>query len=216
MQNMYTSVMEKRGQGDPDIGAAHAGSDGNDRFGVAVAPGELRIVQDLLNTASIRSAGGDVPDLLDAPDTAARWLDAYGIAGDSPGVSDLRTLRDAIRRSLVERDHGPDHDDDARPAAVESVARVRLEADGTVRIVPGSVGIPALGQRVLLAIYDAQLAGTWRRLKLCRNPLCAVAFWDSSRNTSGVWHDVRTCGNVANLRKSRARRGRPGRNLPTS
>ncbi|KUN89265.1 hypothetical protein AQJ64_00875 [Streptomyces griseoruber] len=216
MQNVYTSVMEKRGQGDPDIGAAPVGSDGNDRFGVAVAPGELRIVQDLLNTASIGRAGGDVPDLLDAPDSAARWLGAYGITGDSPGVSDLRTLRDAIRRSLVERDHGPDRDAGARPAAVESVARVRLEADGTVRFVPGSVGIPALGQRVLLAIYDAQLAGTWRRLKLCRNPLCAVAFWDSSRNTSGVWHDVRTCGNVANLRKSRARRGRPGQNLPTS
>src|SRR5687768_86242 len=111
MQNVYTSVMEKRGQGDPDIGAAHAGSDGNDRFGVAVAPGELRIVQDLLNTASIPKAGGDVPDLLDAPATAARWLGAYGIAGDSPGVSDLRTLRSAIRRSLVERDHGPDRDD---------------------------------------------------------------------------------------------------------
>ncbi|WP_079141222.1 CGNR zinc finger domain-containing protein [Streptomyces sp. LUP47B] len=207
--------MEKHGKGDPDIGAAHAGSDGDDRFGVAVAPGELRIVQDLLNTASIRSAGGDVPDLLDAPDTAARWLDAYGIAGDSPGLSDLRTLRDAIRRSLAERDHGPNHDDDARPAAVESAAHVRLESDGTVRVVPGSVGIPALGQRVLLAIYDAQLGGTWSRLKLCRNPLCAVAFWDSSRNTSGVWHDARTCGNVANLRKSRARRAGPGRNLPT-
>jgi predicted RNA-binding Zn ribbon-like protein len=215
MQNAYTYVMEKRGKDDSDIGATQAGSDGNSRFGVAVAPGELRIVQDLLNTASIRRAGGDVPDLLDAPDTAARWLDAYGIAGDSPGVGDLRTLRAAIRRSLAERDHDPDRDDGDRPAAVESVARVRLDADGTVRLAPGSVGIPALGQRVLLAIYDAQLAGTWRRLKLCRNPLCAVAFWDSSRNTSGVWHDVRTCGNVANLRKSRARRGRPGPNLPT-
>jgi hypothetical protein len=72
-----------------------------------------------------------------------------GIAGDSPGVGDLRTLRDAIRRSLVERDHDPDRDDGARPAAVESVVRVRFEADGTVRFVPGPVGIPALGQRVL-------------------------------------------------------------------
>ncbi len=215
MQNVYTYVMEEHGKDGPDIGAGHAGGDGNSRFGVAVAPGELRIVQDLLNTASIRRAGGDVPDLLDAPDTAARWLDTYGVAGDSPGVGDLRTLRDAIRRSLVERDHGPDRDDGDRQAAVESVARLRLEADGSVRLVPGSVGIPALGQQVLLAIYDAQLAGTWRRLKLCRNPLCAVAFWDNSRNTSGVWHDVRTCGNVANLRKSRARRGRPGPNLPT-
>src|SRR3954462_1249159 len=86
MQNVYTYVMEEHGKDGPDIGAGHAGGDGNSRFGVAAAPGELRIVQDLLNTASIRRAGGDVPDLLDAPDTAARWLDTYGVAGDSPGV----------------------------------------------------------------------------------------------------------------------------------
>src|SRR3954447_2431522 len=188
--------MEKPGQSDPAAGAAAAGGDGNDRYGLALAPGELRIVQDLLNTASIQGAAGDVPDLLDAPASAARWLGAYGIASDSPGVSDLRTLRDAIRRSLVERDHDRDRSDGPSPATVESVARVRLDPDGTVRFGPDQVGIPALGQRVLLAIYDAQLTGSWRRLKLCRNPLCEVAFWDSSRNTSGVWHDVRTCGNV--------------------
>ncbi|MFJ7217466.1 CGNR zinc finger domain-containing protein [Amycolatopsis sp. NPDC098790] len=174
------------------------------RFRVAVAPGELRIVQELLNSASISKAGGDVPDLLDAPDTAARWLAAYGIPGDSPGVGDLRTLRDALRRSLIERDHDPAGD--TTPAAVETTVRVRLDADGAVHIGPGSTGIPALGERVLLAVHEAQLTGAWRRVKLCRNPQCLVAFWDGSRNTSGVWHDVRTCGNVANLRKSRARR----------
>ncbi|MGV9881539.1 CGNR zinc finger domain-containing protein [Streptomyces sp. NPDC003006] len=45
-----------------------------------------------------------------------------------------------------------------------------------------------------------------RRLKTCRNPLCRVAFYDRSRNNSGVWHDVKTCGNAANLRAYRARR----------
>ena len=65
--------------------------------------------------------------------------------------------------------------------------------------------------RALLAIHDAQVTGAWRRMKVCRNPECEVAFWDSSRNTSGVWHDGRTCGNVANLRESRARRSATGR-----
>jgi predicted RNA-binding Zn ribbon-like protein len=36
--------------------------------------------------------------------------------------------------------------------------------------------------------------------------VCPCAFYDRSRNNSRVWHDVRTCGNVANLRASRARR----------
>ncbi|MFD7815769.1 CGNR zinc finger domain-containing protein [Streptomyces sp. NPDC059785] len=199
--------MEKPGQQDEDVDAGDTTGTGNERFRIAVAPGELRVVQDLLNTAPIQKAGGDVPDLLDAPDTAARWLRVYGVEGDHPGMSDLRVLRDAVRRSLAERDHGPHHDDGgAGSPTFETRAVVRLEADGSVRFLPGTPSIPALIQRVLLAMYDAQLTGTLRRLKLCRNPKCLVAFWDSSRNTSGVWHDVRTCGNAANLRKSRARR----------
>jgi len=52
----------------------------------------------------------------------------------------------------------------------------------------------------------AQRADTWRRLKLCRNAVCNSAFYDRSKNNSGVWHDVKMCGNAANLRASRARR----------
>jgi predicted RNA-binding Zn ribbon-like protein len=60
----------------------------------------------------------------------------------------------------------------------------------------------AVWAEVLLAQHDGQ----WTRLKICRNPVCPCAFYDRSRNNSRVWHDVRTCGNVANLRASRARR----------
>ena len=52
----------------------------------------------------------------------------------------------------------------------------------------------------------AQQAGTWSRLKLCHNAQCRTAFYDTSRNNSGVWHDVSTCGNSANLRAFRERR----------
>lgn len=46
----------------------------------------------------------------------------------------------------------------------------------------------------------------WRRLKQCHNPDCRSTFYDRSKNTSGVWHSVKVCGNAANLRASRARR----------
>jgi len=39
-----------------------------------------------------------------------------------------------------------------------------------------------------------------------RNERCPSTFYDHSRNNSSVWHDVRTCENLANLRASRARR----------
>ena len=85
-----------------------------------------------------------------------------------------------------------------------------LAQDGTVSVAPSADGAASLRGRALLAIRDAQVTGAWQRLKVCRNPECRVAFWDSSRNSSGVWHDVRTCGNVVNLRNSRARRANQG------
>ncbi|MGA4847097.1 CGNR zinc finger domain-containing protein [Streptomyces sp. G5(2025)] len=55
-------------------------------------------------------------------------------------------------------------------------------------------------------MYEEQRSDTARHLKACRNPLCRVAFYDRSRYDSGVWHDVKTRGNAANLRAYRARR----------
>ncbi|MGX1763100.1 CGNR zinc finger domain-containing protein, partial [Streptomyces lydicus] len=52
---------------------------------------------------------------------------------------------------------------------------------------------------------DAQSKGTWARLKTCRNPRCQGAFYDRSRNNSGVWHDLHACGMPSNTRAHRAR-----------
>ncbi|WP_230486657.1 CGNR zinc finger domain-containing protein [Nocardioides anomalus] len=63
----------------------------------------------------------------------------------------------------------------------------------------------------LLALADLELllaraAGVLARLKVCANPDCGAAFFDASKNSSRRWHDVKTCGNTANLRASRERR----------
>jgi predicted RNA-binding Zn ribbon-like protein len=63
-----------------------------------------------------------------------------------------------------------------------------------------------LADLVLAALYEGQLAGTRMRLKTCRNPQCPLAFYDRSRNASGVWCSVRICGNAINLRAHRERR----------
>ena len=56
-----------------------------------------------------------------------------------------------------------------------------------------------------LCYLRSPLADTRRRRKICRDPRCGVAFYDRSRNNNGVWHDLKTCGNAANLRSCRAR-----------
>ncbi|MBY6414519.1 CGNR zinc finger domain-containing protein [Rhodococcus sp. BP-252] len=89
----------------------------------------------------------------------------------------------------------------------EADLRISLARNGTVEVHAFPDGsIAALTGVVMMAVFAAQQSREWSRMKLCRNPRCAVAFWDRSRNTSAAWHDVRTCGNVENLRKSRARR----------
>ena len=176
------------------------------RFDVIEAPGELATVQSLLNTAAVSKRGPASPDLLDAPDTAAAWLASLGAPTDQPGLGELRRLRDALRAALIRRDHEPAATDPAGGEISMSMP-LRLSLDGTVT--GGDREREPTALRVLRAVYAAQLTGQWSRLKVCRNPECRVAFWDSSRNSSAVWHDSRTCGNLANLRNSRARRRGP-------
>lgn len=84
-------------------------------------------------------------------------------------------------------------------------ARLSLGADGRLAFETRD-----LADELWLCVALAQRDGSWARLKLCRNAECGSAFYDRSRNNSGVWHDVRSCGNTANLRAYRARRKATG------
>ena len=60
--------------------------------------------------------------------------------------------------------------------------------------------------RVLVEMYNAQLIGTWRRLKVCHNARCHEVFFDQSKNNSRTWFDTAACANALNLRAYRERR----------
>jgi predicted RNA-binding Zn ribbon-like protein len=192
------------------------------RYGLAPAPGALGLAQDLLNTAP----AGHKPDLLaDLPsartwvsEATAQWSAATGLPApevvlDAGDLHLLRAFRDDLREVIAgEHDRAPDTGPaapDTRPAApvlYTAAAALQLGADGSVRLHPQETGPQALVMLVLAALFEDQQAGTGRRLKTCRNPRCQVAFYDRSRNASGVWHSVRVCGNAINLRAHRERR----------
>ncbi|MFZ4840884.1 CGNR zinc finger domain-containing protein [Mycetocola saprophilus] len=146
--------------------------------------------------------------------------DALGHAlGDPARLRELRdTLRAALTESAVAAEEadsyphgGPAVGASADPAPAPAgfppaTITLGLRPDGTVAPTPAGTGWDAALAEVLLWVYRSQLEGTWPRLKVCRNPECGVAFYDRSRNSSGVWHDALVCGNVANLRASRARK----------
>jgi len=48
--------------------------------------------------------------------------------------------------------------------------------------------------------------GTWSRLKVCANEACGRVFHDGSRNRSGRWCSMATCGNRMKSRAYRRRR----------
>ncbi len=176
-----------------------------ERLRLAPAPGGLALVQDMLNT---RQIGRHALDLLGTVDGARYWLQQAQAQrpGDDGWVRDLseqemtalRALRADVERLVSEGD-GHTEGPVARTALVLSPA-------GELRLEPAGQGLSRFAAEVWAQVFLAQLAGTWKRLKLCHNPPCASAFYDRSKNNSGVWHDVKMCGNAVNLRASRARR----------
>ncbi|MFE1996311.1 CGNR zinc finger domain-containing protein [Streptomyces parvulus] len=180
-----------------------------ERYRIRPAPGGLALVQELLNTRGITPYAMDALAEQTAArqwlrDTTAYWAGEHG--WDTPSaapadadVQQVMTLRDRLERMTA--GHPPT---ETGPTTVTLTPA--LTADGTVTLSPqGSPG-PWLEAAVWAEVLLAQHDHTWKRLKLCKEPQCRSAFYDRSRNNSGVWHDVRTCGNAANLRASRARR----------
>ncbi|GAA1710888.1 CGNR zinc finger domain-containing protein [Fodinicola feengrottensis] len=170
----------------------------NDRYGLGYAPRGLVFVQELLNTRPVRP--GSSADLLATDEDAQRWLAgalAERIALRAGDAAKLRDFRATVRAVL-------EHNTDV-PAVGSVALAARMEAGGEVTLEPRGEGWRRVASLVLLEIFVAQRLDTWRRLKICRNDPCQVAFYDRSRNNSAVWHNARICANAVNLRASRAR-----------
>lgn len=179
------------------------------RYGCAAAPGGLGLVQDFLNTRAIRGYGPDLlADVRLAGDWAASavrvWSSARGVDLQPPELAgaDLVKLR-ALRTTVEQLLSG--EPSSARGAGAV-VASFTLTDAGEVRLDPSGRGWRWLASALWGEILLSQQAGTWRRIKQCHNHRCGATFYDRSKNNSGVWHDVKTCGNAINLRASRARR----------
>ncbi len=187
-----------------------------DRYGLFAAPGGLGFVQDVANTASAGRPRG--ADLLGDLESAQTWLDgalgSWCALNDAPNdrvvlqerdLEPLRDLRADVHTLLATR-----ADPSLAAARLKSATvTARVHPDGTVRLEPRADGWRRVAAIVLIEAFVAQQQDSWRRLKVCRNERCRAAFYDRSRNTSAVWHDVRYCGNAINLRASRARRRKP-------
>lgn len=179
------------------------------------APGRLELLRQLLNTVDLESG----EEGFESPAALTAWLDARGLLRGRArlGADDLANaieFRETLR-DVLEANAGHGDAPEARRRLDKIAARIpmRVQIGGHARLEPErGDGIQAAIGRLLAIAYEAELDGTWRRLKVCRSDTCRWAFYDSSRNRSGSWCTMAICGNRM---KGRAfRRRRPARATP--
>ena len=177
------------------------------------APGRLETVRSYVNSVDLE----DGTDELSSPDALVRWLGEHELLDDGEAATataaDLRravAVREALRDLLLAQ-----HDDETLPppdavtTLKETARRSRVELcfrpDGSVTIEPCRPGVDGALGRLLGIVAEAQREGTWSRLKACPWDTCRWAFYDHSRNRSGVWCNMAVCGNRAKVKAFRER-----------
>jgi predicted RNA-binding Zn ribbon-like protein len=182
-----------------------------DHTGSKPAPGRLRLIQ-----AFVNSAEPGREDFGSAADVREWLLERELIDADARvDDEDVRSVRDAREalRSMLLANNGASPD----VAALETVERLvrrsrltlRFQPDGSAVLAADASGIEgALGTLFAIA-FEAIIEGSWRRLKACPDDGCKWAFFDNSRNSSGTWCTMSTCGNRQKARHYRDRKRSP-------
>jgi len=160
-------------------------------------PGAVGLMQDFLNTIDIESE----TDLIASPDALAAWLAEKRLVDGAAKLSveehrRVLQLRERLRDALEATTHGATANDAvAQLDAIAADVPLRIRFGAAARLEPARQrSAPALGP-ILGTVYDALGSEAAARLKVCRNDGCRWAFYDTSRNRSGVWCSMAICGN---------------------
>jgi predicted RNA-binding Zn ribbon-like protein len=173
-------------------------------------PHDLDLLIDFVNTVEPEVG----TDSIATPARLRAWLTQWQLLSpDAPSPTRGEhtraiDLREALRAMMLANNGGPR---DPRAATeVDQAARrgrlsVRFAHDGSVSLGPCGTGFDDALASLLVPLAWASLDGSWRRVKACRQSICREAFYDHSRNLSGVWCDMALCGNRTKVRSYRAR-----------
>jgi predicted RNA-binding Zn ribbon-like protein len=172
------------------------------------APGDLELVRAFLSVHDHLAGTSD--SLAPGLDTIAWWLGQRGLIDPDvePDRADLRLAADVLEalRSRVRENMGAQRDPDTirilDDAAHATGLAVRFGAEG---LAPTTEGVRGALGRILAIAFLSEVEGTWSRFKMCSSPVCRSVFWDRSKNRSGRWCTMKSCGNRAKVRAYRER-----------
>jgi predicted RNA-binding Zn ribbon-like protein len=175
------------------------------------APGTLALIQLFVNTQYGRKQRSHVE--LAHPAQLRDWLVQHDLLTEDTPVTegDFRRviqLREALRNLLYANNEG-----ELLPAQVEVLNHlassapltVRFDHNGETKLKPDFAGVDGAIAQLIGIVFTAMTDGTWARLKACRNEYCQRAFYDVSKNYSGAWCSMATCGSRFKARTYRHR-----------
>ncbi|TAM72892.1 zf-CGNR multi-domain protein [bacterium] len=174
-------------------------------------PGQLDTLKRFLNTVDLD--GGS--DELDSPQALGRWLADVGLLDPASEVSrydaaravEVReAFRDVIFANTCHTE--PDAAALATLSAAGSAARYRVSFhphEGP-QLEACAEGVEGALARLVAIMAQAMLDGSWGRFKACRRDGCRWAFFDWTKNQSGVWCSMAACGNREKARRYQARK----------
>jgi predicted RNA-binding Zn ribbon-like protein len=172
------------------------------------APGDLELVRTFVNTLDLFRS-----DTVATTEALRAWLAERQLIGSEAAVSQA-DLTQAVRvrealRDLAEANAGESVPREAletlRSAAERAALRLAFTDDGRLALEPLADGVDGALAQLLEIVHRAMHAGTWARLKACRDKTCRYLYYDHSKNRSAAWCDMATCGNRNKARRRRAR-----------
>jgi predicted RNA-binding Zn ribbon-like protein len=173
------------------------------------APQPLYLVQRFVNTVDLESG----EDELTSPEALRDWFAERGLmeGSEKVGPADLRRaidVREGLRAVLLQNNGLP-----LDSERVERLDRAVRRAGVRVRFTPGkdpelvsdAEGVDGAIARLMAIVAAAVEHGRWERLKACPREECEWAFYDKSKNRSGRWCTMESCGNIEKAKAFRER-----------
>jgi predicted RNA-binding Zn ribbon-like protein len=174
------------------------------------APQPLYLVQRFVNSVDLESG----EDELATPEALRDWFAERGLMDADASVSsaDLRRaidVREGLRAVLLQNNGLPL--DEQRVERLDQAVgragvRVRFAPGRDPELVADCEGVDGAIARLMAIVAAAVEHGRWERLKACPRDECEWAFYDKSKNRSGRWCTMESCGNIEKAKAFRERR----------
>jgi predicted RNA-binding Zn ribbon-like protein len=181
-----------------------------DTAAAKTAPEPLYLVQRFVNSVDLESG----EDELTNPEVLRAWFAERDLMekGDDVTAADLKRaidVREGLRAVLLENNGLPLDEKRVEKldrAVGRASVRVRFTPGRDPELVAGVNGVDGAIARLMAIVAAAVEQGRWERLKACPREECEWAFYDNSKNSSGRWCSMQSCGNIEKARAFRERR----------